>query len=163
MHGGVLYRDVFDNNLPGIVWIQAGVRWLVGWRSETLHAVDLVFFSASVALLLRWVRPARACWTAAAIYAFYLFVPEPVPCQRDIWMLFPAVVALTQRRRQVERLLLPISPLLPVLGTAALEGLCWGAGVWIKPFVLAPALACWLIGLLQVRRARGGRVPSSGG
>jgi hypothetical protein len=154
LNGGVHYRDTFDNNLPGIVWLQAGIRWLIGWGSESLHAVDLLFFSIDVLFLLPWVRRGARIWTAAALFAFYLFVPEPVPCQRDIWMLFPAVVGLTLRRRQVERLMLPASPLLPILGAAALEGLCWGAGVWIKPFVLAPALACWLVGLFQVRRTR---------
>ncbi len=51
---------------------------------------------------------------------------------------------------------LPSSGVIAVLGSATLEGLCWGAGVWIKPFIFAPALACWLVGLFQVRRARTG-------
>src|SRR4051812_18913137 len=39
-NGQALYRDVFDNNLPGIVWVQAGVRALVGWSPEAIRGVD---------------------------------------------------------------------------------------------------------------------------
>ncbi len=31
---------------------------------------------------------------------------------------------------------------------AAGEGLLWGAAVWIKPYVIIPAIACWLAGLI---------------
>jgi hypothetical protein len=157
LQGGVHYRDTFDNNLPGIVWLQAGIRWLIGWRSESLHAIDLLFFSIDVVLLLPWVRRGARIWTAAALYAFYLFLPEPCPCQRDIWMFLPAVVGLTLRRRQVERLSRPASTVFSIVGAASLEGLCWGTAVWIKPFVFVPGLACWLVSLLQVRKARPGR------
>jgi hypothetical protein len=157
LRGGVHYRDTFDNNLPGIVWLQAGIRWLIGWRSESLHAVDLLFFSIDVMLLLPWVRRRARVWTAAALYAFYLFLPEPCPCQRDIWMFLPALVGLTLRRRQVGRLSQPAASVFSVAGPSFLEGLCWGAAVWIKPFVFVPGLACWLVSLLLVRQARPGR------
>ena len=157
LHGGVHYRDTFDNNLPGIVWLQAGIRWLVGWRSESLHAVDLLFFTVDVFLLLPWVRRGVRIWTAVALFAFYLFLPEPCPCQRDIWMFLPAVVGLTLRRLQVRHLSRPAASLMAVVATAVLEGICWGTAVWIKPFVFVPALACWLVSLLQIRNARPGR------
>ena len=56
LRGGIHYKDTFDNNLPGIVWLQAGIRWLIGWKSESLRTVDLLFFSIDVLLLLPWVR-----------------------------------------------------------------------------------------------------------
>ena len=59
MRGGVLYRDVFDNNLPGVIWLHAALRSLVGWQPEMLHLADLVFFTVDVLLLVRWV-PSRA-------------------------------------------------------------------------------------------------------
>jgi hypothetical protein len=158
LNGGVHYRDTFDNNLPGIVWLQAGIRWLIGWGSESLHAVDLLFFSIDVLFLLPWVRRGARIWTAAALYAFYLFLPEPCPCQRDVWMLLPAVIGLTLRRRQVERMSLQAYPVLSVISAALLEGLCWGAAVWIKPFVFVPGLACWLVSVLLVRKARPGGI-----
>ena len=39
LHGGALYRDAFDNNLPGITWMQAAVRAVVGWSPEMLRLV----------------------------------------------------------------------------------------------------------------------------
>ena len=42
LRGGVLYRDVFDTNLPGIDWSMAAIRYLFGWSYEVLRAVDLV-------------------------------------------------------------------------------------------------------------------------
>ena len=61
LHGGVLYRDVFDNNLPGIIWLQTAIRLLVGWRTDAIRLVDLIFYTTGVLLLLRWVRAEPAC------------------------------------------------------------------------------------------------------
>ena len=157
MQGGVLYRDVFDNNLPGIIWLQTGVRLLVGWRTDAIRLVDLVFFTVDVLLLLRWVPHVARVWTAVAFYAFYLFVPESCPCERDLWMLLPGIVGLTLRQAQIRRLSLASPAGLSVFTLAALEGLFWAAGVWIKPFVFVPGFACWFVGLLQVHRLRPGR------
>src|SRR5205807_10230107 len=56
LSGGTLYRDIFDMNLPGMVWLHALVRSLLGWRSEALRAVDLSIVTAVAALLLRWIN-----------------------------------------------------------------------------------------------------------
>jgi len=158
LRGGVLYRDAFDNNLPGVIWMQAAIRATLGWWSEALRLADFGLMALTVLLLLRWLpargvgAPARVA-TAAVFAAFYLFSAEHIHCERDCWMLLPAVAALSLRRRQ----------LLPAGGAArcktpffwaVLEGLLWGAAVWIKPFVLVPAAACWLVGNLSVRRER---------
>src|SRR3954454_2275160 len=67
LRGGVLYRDAFDNNLPGVIWMQAAVRAALGWRPEALRLADFAFLALAVLLLLRWVpAPARA-WTATAL------------------------------------------------------------------------------------------------
>ena len=152
MRGGVMYRDVFDNNLPGVIWLHAALRTLLGWRPEMLHLADLIFYTVDVLLLVRWVPCRARVWLAAAFYAFYLFIPEPCPCQRDIWMLLPCLIGLTLRQQQVGRLSLPFASASSAVTWGVMEGLCWGAAVWIKPFAFAPAFACWLIGLMLVRR-----------
>jgi hypothetical protein len=35
---------------------------------------------------------------------------------------------------------------------ALLEGLCWGAALWIKPHVVFPALLCWLVSAVLLSR-----------
>src|SRR5947209_11592665 len=51
LRGGVLYRDVFDTNLPGFVWALAAVRAVLGWSYEALWTVDLAIVAGSVALI----------------------------------------------------------------------------------------------------------------
>ena len=65
LRGGVLYRDAFDNNLPGVIWIQAVARAMFGWRSEALRLADFGLISLTVLLLLRWL-PARGVGAPAA-------------------------------------------------------------------------------------------------
>src|SRR5579871_1211758 len=136
LHGGRLYRDAFDNNLPGMTWTQAAVRAVVGWRPEMLRLADLVILGLASALLLRWVPPGGSgrarVWTAAALAAFYLSTPEICHCQRDGWLLLPAGIALTLRDRQLRRLVAGNGP---IFRMAVLEGFCWGAALWIKPFI----------------------------
>src|SRR5581483_4351069 len=43
--GGVLYRDVLEPNLPGVVWVHYMVRSLFGERSEALKFFDLAVFA----------------------------------------------------------------------------------------------------------------------
>jgi hypothetical protein len=54
----------------------------------------------------------------------------------------------------VERLRGSDSPVGRVAAQAALEGLVWGVGVWIKPMVVVPAFASWLASIWLVRRAK---------
>ena len=151
LRGDVPYRDTFDNNLPGILWLQAIVRLIVGWRPEMLRLADLVIVGLAAGLLLRWVPrqgPARI-WAAAVLAAFYLSIPERNHCQRDGWMLLPAVAVPGLRDLQMRRLAVGRS----WFTLALLEGLCWGLAVWVKPFVVTVPLACWLATLLCRRRA----------
>src|SRR5262249_28049257 len=110
LEGGVHYRDLFDTNLPGIIWIHMAIRALLGWRSEVLRLADFVIVTASVWLLVRWLgtrglsRTAQV-WTALALFLFYFSTEEVSHCQRDVWMLLPALLALGLRRQQVEALL----------------------------------------------------------
>jgi hypothetical protein len=160
LHGGAMYRDIFDNNLPGMIWAQTAVRALLGWRMEMLRVVDLGVISLAVVSLLHWV-PTRngsqstRVWVVTALCAFYLFAPSVNHCQRDGWMLLPAVAGLRLRDRRL-RLMAAPAPGAAIFRQAVLEGLCWGAALWIKPFVVVPALACWVVGVLARRRNRRG-------
>jgi hypothetical protein len=157
LRGGVHYRDTFETNLPGMDWLQAAVRQHFGWRSETIRVFDFLVISAIAGLLVGGLRRlkcsvGRCLWTLIAIYAFYLGTPEICHCQRDIWALLPALVGLSFRYSQV-------TPATKERGwrvvgaTSVLEGLVWGAAIWIKPFAVAPLLACWLLGILISRRS----------
>jgi hypothetical protein len=157
LHGGVAYRDIGDLNLPGMVWAHAVVRSLFGWRSETLRLVDLAVVSLSVWLLVRWLgqlglSTGARLGTAAVLLMAYLSTSEWCHCQRDTWMLLPSLVALTLRREQALALAGEEAPWRAVALRAVLEGLCWGAGFWIKPFVAVPALCCWLATAVLVVR-----------
>lgn len=154
--GRVLYRDVFEPNLPGIVWLHGSIRRLLGPSSIALRVADLAFLAGTVGLLSRFVRREARGGLVLALALFYLSISEWCHCQRDAWMLLPALAALALRGRQIERLRES-----PETGRArryaawgAVEGACWGAAVWIKPLVVVPAFLAWLTSALLVRRRR---------
>ncbi len=142
--GGVLYRDSFDTNLPGMAWLHLTIRSLFGWRSEVIRAADFVVVAGIICLLVRWFaampRHGRI-WMAATLLFYYFSTSEWCQNQRDVWMLLPCLAALYLRRQQ----LFAFQPAFP---WAVLEGLLWGSAVWIKPMAAAPALACWLFGIV---------------
>jgi hypothetical protein len=151
LHGGVHYRDVFETNLPGMVWLHCLVRPIVGWSHEAIRAVDLLVISTVVFLLTRIMKRSgasvsRRVWFAVAAALFYLFETEFIHCQRDGWMLLPAVAAAALRVRR------GATP--QAIYWSVLEGVLWGCAVWIKPHVLLPAAMVWLVCLrFQTRRA----------
>jgi hypothetical protein len=163
LRGGVEYRDIFNQGMPGMTWLHAAVRATFGWSWQAIRCVDLVIVGASFLLLVRWLRliqrPWTACvWAATALAAFYFSTGEGNHCQRDVWMLLPALGALSLRGRQLARLERSNVRLTTIANESAVEGFCWALAFWIKPFVAAPALACWLVGALWTLRA----VPRSG-
>ena len=158
LEGGVHYRDTLDPNFPGVVWIHVAVRQLSGWSSEALRAFDLAIFSGIVWLVgclltLAGAAPAVRVWSAITFYLFYFLLPETCHCQRDVWMLFFAMLALQLRHRTLTG---PVPRLLRLqLLRSIAEGLLWGAAIWIKPFVFVPAICCWLGGRLATARRKG--------
>ncbi|HUG91593.1 MAG TPA: hypothetical protein VML55_12200 [Planctomycetaceae bacterium] len=165
--GGVLYRDVFETNLPGIVWLHVAVRSLVGWSSEALRLVDLTIFGGLVWLVTRLLRrcevsPAARATAAFALFACYLSVSEWCHCQRDTWMLLPALAALGVRLRQAERLAGRRSSSRAIFAWSLVEGLLWAAAFWIKPFVAIPALACFVVSAWRAGRLRSTAFDASG-
>src|SRR5580698_9118097 len=79
--GGVHYRDIFETNLPGMVWLHALIRPIVGWSSEAFRAVDLFVVGSSILmlglLLKRIGSPRRTIvWSTAASFLFYVYQSE---------------------------------------------------------------------------------------
>jgi hypothetical protein len=153
LRGGVHYRDLFDTNTPGYVWLLTVVRSLVGWSSEALRSVDLLFFAGTVLVLARLARRGGASglnrlWLAAGCVGFYLFTGEQVHAQRDVWLALPALLAVAERLKRVTE------PRPDVFRPAFVEGLLWASAVWIKPHFLLVAAAVWL---LTTRRLAGGQ------
>ena len=162
LRGGVHYRDVFDTNLPGIDWAMALIRAAFGWGYEVLRAFDLLVIGAEVAVLGVWLRRAggsvaSVAWFVAAAALFYPFTTEFSHVQRDPWMFLPAVVAAWLRVRH-------IAPGLPGVPEdtrrerramwSVLEGFIWGLAVWVKPHVVVPALAVWVVSAVFLKRAK---------
>jgi hypothetical protein len=123
--GGIHYRDVFETNLPGMVWVHAILRPVIGWSMEAIRLADLLVVAAIVFLLSRQLESGRVGY-ALAVALFYLFESEFIHCQRDVWMMLPVLAAVELRRQS---------------RFAVVEGILWGLAVWIKPHVLVPALA----------------------
>jgi hypothetical protein len=156
--GKVFYREAFENNFPGMLWLHLAVRSVVGWSSPAFAAVDLAVVAVIIGLLVGWLpagtSAAGRLAAAGVLAAFYLSTSEWCHGQRDTWMLLPALVALGLRDRQVLALGAPVPRVADVAGRALADGLCWALAFWIKPFAAVPALASWLCGAGQVRRMR---------
>lgn len=146
--GAVLYRDILEPNLPGVVWIHLIVRAVAGSSSEVLRAFDLLSFAVLMSFVFRLLKMAggstgSATWTVLGCSVFYLGTSEWCHCQRDMWMLTPAMAGVWMRIRQRERAESECSR--GKLGLWSLaEGLVWGVGIWIKPYVLLVTIAAWL-------------------
>jgi hypothetical protein len=140
LRGGILDRDIVMLQPPGMSWIVAAIHAGLGDSVVALRAVDLLVVAAIVSLLLRWQRSELSSpglgWLGVAVAAFYLTTSEWLHAQPDTWMLLPALAALDLRRRLLG------SPAPRWLALA--EGVLWGFGCLIKPFVLLPGGLCWL-------------------
>ncbi|QEL16054.1 hypothetical protein [Limnoglobus roseus] len=146
MTGGVHYRDVFDTNLPGFVWLLVAIRRTLGPSTEAVRVVDLAIVTTTVVLLLRLARWAGAnrvglAWMTAGAAALYPFTTEFCHAQRDVWMFLPALAAVVIRLRRTPE---------HAFAKGFLEGLLWASAVWIKPHVVFPAAAVWLFSARRV-------------
>lgn len=155
LRGGVHYRDLFDTNLPGIDWIMLAIRATCGWSYEVLRAWDLAFVGVAVGLMYRILRIMDLSlgvrlWFLVGASLFYLFQCEYVHCQRDVWMLLPTMLACSVRLSTT----LKSTPATnrSVFLRALIEGMLWGCAVWIKPHVIVPGIAIWLMSQLMQRK-----------
>ena len=150
LEGGVHYRDVFDTNLPGFVWALTAIRAVLGWSVEALRVIDLAIVSGIVWQLDRLAaragasRAARA-WSVAGMAVFYLFTSEFNHCQRDVWMLLPALGAVSVRGRRLDPASTIPNARTNLLESCFVEGILWALAVWVKPHALVPAVVVWLL------------------
>ncbi|VTS02267.1 Uncharacterized protein OS=Planctomyces maris DSM 8797 GN=PM8797T_32020 PE=4 SV=1 [Gemmata massiliana] len=152
LNGGTHYQDIFDTNLPGFVWVLTVLQWLFGESVVAVRATDLLIVSGTVFLidrLAKWGGASLASrwWALAGAALFYPFTVEMSHAQRDTWMTLPALAAVTLRVRRGMG-----GTVSPPFRASLLEGLLWGAGVWIKPHIVIMAAAVWL---LTARRIAG--------
>src|SRR5690606_6292406 len=125
--GGILYRDIVEPNLPGIVWCHMAIRSAFGWSEAALKWVDLVVVAGIISLLLRLIckaSPRHSVLSGFAFVAvgFYCSAPEWVHCQRDIWLMLPALGAFSLR---VWRLTRPGGPASRNFFSSLIEGALW--------------------------------------
>jgi hypothetical protein len=161
LRDGSVYRHIFYHGLPGVFWLQAAVRSLLGWGSLSLRSADLLFLASCIVLLvngppLRNRSRSFRVGTAIVLGLFYFGTTEWCHCQPDTWMLLPALVALYLRRRQLQDLRSPQARLgQGFLLRGLTEGVCWGSAFLIKPFVAVPALLYLLLSIgLSWKRGR---------
>jgi hypothetical protein len=152
--GGVAYRDLKENNFPGMLWAHLAVRAVFGWRPEFLRVADAGVVAAIVVLLASWLPAgcvlAWRLFAAVVLASFYLITSEWCHVQRDTWMLLPALLALGLRHAQLTALAAPHPVALTVIGRGVAEGVLWAMAFWVKPFVAVPCLLCWLTGARHV-------------
>jgi hypothetical protein len=151
LRGGTLYRDIFLHGLPGIIFSFAAVRSLLGWSYEAIRLVDFAVVLAIAGLLgYGPLAPARTASERLALTAilvlFYFATSEWSHCQPDIWMMVPALLALTLRCRRLQA----TGTATAGYWAAVLEGILWGIAFLFKPMVILPAAAVWLISALMV-------------
>ncbi len=163
--GKVLYQDILEPNLPGVIWIHSAVRTVAGQSPEALRGFDLLVFGSIMALSYRWLRHSgmsRRGGTATVLSAsvFYLSGSEWIHCQRDTWMLAATLAAATLRVHSLSRRATQSS--LQTGRLSLLEGLMWGVGIWLKPYVVLVVLAVWLVTVRQNRSLRQSTVDGFG-
>lgn len=145
LQGGAHYRDLFDTNLPGYVWILTAIRGVLGFSTVALRVVDLAFVAAIVLVVDRIARrggatPVSRWWAVAAVAVLYPSTVEMVHAQRDTWMALPAAAAVLLRLRR------PAEPSpRRAFFLSCLEGALWALAVWIKPHCLLVAAGVWIV------------------
>lgn len=160
LEDGVLYRDIVEPNLPGVVWVHAGLRFLFGWSPLVLRIFDLGVVAGISLILSHIIVPCSSSWLAELeedsgrrvlryslvllIGSFYLSTSEWCHCQRDTWMLLPCLVAVLLRLARTEvRGMSTFAWIMNAFG----EGVFWASAFWLKPFVAVPALIVILVSL----------------
>lgn len=148
LEGGTLYADVFEPNLPGVVWLHLLVRSAFGWSSEVLRLFDLLCFGGAMWLLQIFALPTKNLTTKTLFWfttlLFYFSLSEWCHCQRDVWMLLPVSGALCLRKFRVLQSQKGNFDLGRFAEWGLLEGFLWGLAFWIKPHIVVP-IVCVLI------------------
>jgi hypothetical protein len=104
-------------------------------------------FVVMIVVLLRMAKAASdistvglaMCMWVMAIY--YSGCYSICHCQRDVWMLSIAALAVWFRWQQFDA---KDATFRRVVILAFFEGVSWGVAIWIKPYVVVPAIFCWV-------------------
>jgi len=155
--GGSFYTDAYEVNLPGMAWLHLLVRSLFGWSDLALRSVDFAIIMIISVLATRWIPSARGkIWVVIGILGFYVSSPEIYHCQRDFWMILPMLLAL-ECRLKVNASLAKDQHKSTRFGPATrwtvLEGLMWGAAIWIKPYAFMAIPPVILISIVHHRKS----------
>ncbi len=151
LEGGVLYQDIVEPNLPGVVWVHMFVRSIFGWSDVVLRLFDLAVVTGIIAVLSRLILrrdkslfSRQSALLTLSVFAFYLGLLEWCHCQRDLWMLLPCLLAVQCRISRLEKREEDLSSK-QVAASAFLEGVYWSIAFWIKPHIAVPALCVILM------------------
>ncbi|MCA8997061.1 MAG: hypothetical protein KDA80_08745, partial [Planctomycetaceae bacterium] len=142
------------------------VRQLAGWSSVALRAFDLLLLSSITFLLARLIRINGESWNSPrsaglflSLFGLYFSQSEWVHCQRDIWMLCPALLAVSLRIRHLTRVR---EALRPRFSSSFIEGALWAMAFWLKPHIAIPALAVFIVSWIVSRSRRFAVIDSLG-
>ncbi len=166
LEDGVLpYRDIVEANFPGVLVIHSCTRKLLGPSGEALRIVDLVIFSLILLVGFRLISLASrnllsGAWFAVFGLLFYLSQSEWCHCQRDTWLLLPALLGGLLRTNQVRRS--ERTNNLMTFAHSLVEGLVWGAGIWLKPHLVIVCVVLWVLSLFILTGVRRKFVDASG-
>ncbi|MBE7466496.1 MAG: hypothetical protein HS116_23750 [Planctomycetes bacterium] len=124
-HGRVLYRDFFDVNMFGTIFLHAALCRLVGYGDMAWRAVDLVWLLALAAVT--WKILVRFCpwsaWVSCLAFSWlYLVQGESQTLQRDYMAVLPlatAVLLALSPTWQAQRPVLQLLAIGMLVGVAA--------------------------------------------
>lgn len=166
LEDGILpYRDIVEANFPGVLVIHSCTRQFFGSSGEALRIVDLLIFSLILLVGFRLISLASRNFSVGAWFAvfgllFYLSQTEWCHCQRDTWLLLPALLGGLLRTNQVRRV--QNSSNLMTFAHSLAEGLVWGAGIWLKPHLVIVCVVVWVLSLFMLTGVRRKLIDASG-
>ncbi len=155
MKEGVLpYRDIVEANFPGVLVIHSLTRSSLGESNEALRVIDLTIVCTMLVLMLVCVVKGTGSyrfggWSAVFGLLFYLSLSEWCHCQRDIWLLLPAVGGCLLRILQVQRQATATST--KIFVHSLIEGCIWGLGIWLKPHLLIVCVVVWVMSIFMIQ------------
>lgn len=128
-HGYVPYRDIFEVNMFGTIFMHVAFTKVFGYHDLAFRIFDLVLLSALSACTYRLLKPfgSRSGWFAAVLFAWlYLSQGEGQMLQRDYIVLLPLAMALCV-------LVSPVKDGWWKYGRSVAMGICIGIAVSFKP------------------------------
>lgn len=145
--GYIPYRDFFDMNMLGALWMNGLIGRLAGYQDWGYRIVDLAILAVMMLCTALWMRSFNrlAAWASAVLFGcLYLMAGSAMALQREYLLLLPISIGLA---------LASLPAIKPWLRYLAL-GLAFGVAAAIKPQAA--------IGLLPFLVLSWGR-PSKGG